>query len=634
MNRKPIYLLLLLLLAITAPLVMRAQADSLPCIDINRINFSRYIDQQCQSGFMPATQSLPQTFSQLRLTAGMRYQGKIPSEHVTEKEIIRFRLTNSADTALAVWFFPGFFYWETVLYREQGGELVPTAVTRLQDPDTCGSRLVALNGHDTATFYAEVRQVRTYNNTMRPRLVNERSWKAFLTNVRLSHDRNNMVTYLFCGLLLMMILFSMANYLQGSNKEFLYYSGYAFFLGSMLFGKALYDWRPNETGYFIEGYLDFVLQCIGHGFYMLFMRQFLAARGTRQVFLYRFYTGGALFLLFTILLFSYAHYFTSNYTLEYQVETISKLVLLGMTIVFLAYSIGRWHEKLFRYMFWGNFLLFIFSVLSQVSVMINSRFLPGILGSSLFYYEIGLFLELVCFFAALNYKNRRRLIMETRERERLRTENQLKEYEKELAVYKAQQEERQRISADMHDELGAGMTAIRLMSEIARNKMKESTPVEIDRISHSANEVLNKMNAIIWSMNSGNDTLDNLISYIRSYALEYFDGTHSECQVIVPAEIPARELTGDKRRNIFLCVKETLTNSLKHAKASQVTIEFVIGNELVITISDNGIGIDMANIRENGNGLLNIRRRMERIGGTYAIRNTGNGTATTLTLPL
>ena len=102
----------------------------------------------------------------------------------------------------------------------------------------------------------------------------------------------------------------------------------------------------------------------------------------------------------------------------------------------------------------------------------------------------------------------------------------------------------------------------------------------------------------------------------------------------MPAEIPARELTGDKRRNIFLCVKETLTNSLKHAKASQVTIEFVIGSELVITIRDNGIGIDMDNLRENGNGLLNIRRRMERIGGTYSIVNTGDGTATTLTLPL
>ena len=209
----------------------------------------------------------------------------------------------------------------------------------------------------------------------------------------------------------------------------------------------------------------------------------------------------------------------------------------------------------------------------------------------------------------------------------------MKEYEKELAVYKAQQEERQRISADMHDELGAGMTAIRLMSEIARNKMKESTPVEIERISHSADEVLNKMNAIIWSMNSGNDTLDNLVSYIRSYALEYFESTQVDCRVNTPPNIEALEITGDKRRNIFLCVKETLNNALKHANASLITIDFNINHELQIKITDNGVGIDLQKLRQFGNGLKNISRRMQSIGGSYHIENN-NGTITTLTLPL
>lgn len=185
----------------------------------------------------------------------------------------------------------------------------------------------------------------------------------------------------------------------------------------------------------------------------------------------------------------------------------------------------------------------------------------------------------------------------------------------------------------MHDELGAGMTAIRLMSEIARNKMKESTPVEIEKISQSADEVLNKMNAIIWSMNSGNDSLDNLVSYIRSYALEYFESTPVDCRVFTPDNIEPLEITGDKRRNIFLCVKETLNNALKHASASLVTISFEINHELVIRITDNGVGIDMQKLRKFGNGLKNISRRMESIGGTYHIENH-NGTLTVLTLPL
>ena len=215
----------------------------------------------------------------------------------------------------------------------------------------------------------------------------------------------------------------------------------------------------------------------------------------------------------------------------------------------------------------------------------------------------------------------------------MKAQNQMKEYEKEIAVYKGQQEERQRISADMHDELGSGMTAIRLMSEIARKKMKENTPIEIEKISRSANDVLNKMNAIIWSMNSGNDTLDNLISYIRSYALEYFDGTAVECKVNTPEQIPGKELSGDKRRNIFLCLKETLNNSLKHSTGSLITIDIELNHLLKITITDNGAGIDLQNLRQFGNGLKNMARRMESIGGSFVIENR-NGTVTTLELPL
>jgi signal transduction histidine kinase len=295
--------------------------------------------------------------------------------------------------------------------------------------------------------------------------------------------------------------------------------------------------------------------------------------------------------------------------------------------------VRHWQDKLLRYLFWGNLCLFVFSLLSQVTAMTGIRLLPGIWGTSLFYYELGLFLELVFFLAGLNHKNRKLIIEQTKERERLKADNLLKEYEKEMAVFKAQQGERERISADMHDELGSGMTAIRLMSEIARNKMKENTPVEIERISHSANDVLNKMNAIIWSMNSGNDTLDNLISYIRSYAIEYFDNTPIQCKVNTPENIPHKDLAGDKRRNIFLSVKETLNNALKHSKAELITINIEADEILQIQISDNGKGIDLENLRQFGNGLKNIARRMESIGGSFRIENK-NGTVTTLELPL
>jgi len=141
------------------------------------------------------------------------------------------------------------------------------------------------------------------------------------------------------------------------------------------------------------------------------------------------------------------------------------------------------------------------------------------------------------------------------------------------------------------------------------------------------------MNAIIWSMNSGNDTLDNLISYVRSYSLEYFENTPIECKVNTPETIPDKELTGDKRRNVFLCVKETLNNAWKHSGASIIIIDVSINHNLVIKISDNGKGIDMQNLRQFGNGLKNIARRMESIGGSFTIKSE-RGAVTTLELPL
>src|SRR5690606_10940581 len=142
---------------------------------------------------------------------------------------------------------------------------------------------------------------------------------------------------------------------------------------------------------------------------------------------------------------------------------------------------------------WGNIVLIFFSIISLAKIVFNSRFsgFLGIFNQSLFYYEVGVVLELICFLAGLSYKNRNELIKRTREREKLRLENERKEMEKQMAVYVAQPEERNRISADMHDELGSGMTAIRLLSELARKKLRAAPLPEVEKISDSANELLN-----------------------------------------------------------------------------------------------------------------------------------------------
>jgi signal transduction histidine kinase len=368
-------------------------------------------------------------------------------------------------------------------------------------------------------------------------------------------------------------------------------------------------------------------------FYMVFMQKFLETR-IRFPFIHKLYATGIALLTVSIVVYTWLHFFSSNYTLEYWVETGTKILLLIMILFLVVYSVTKWNDRLLRIIVWGNIFLFIFAVISQALIFLNWKFqVPSIFNAALFYYELGLFLELVFFLIGLSYKNRTQIIERTRETERLKLDNERKEFEKQLAVVTAQQEERNRISTDMHDELGSGMTAIRLMSEIAKNKMKENTPSEIERISQSADDVLNKMNAIIWSMNSKNDSLGNLVSYIRAYSLEYLEGTDVQCRVNIPDTIPEKELSGDKRRNLFLCVKETLNNMLKHSKATRVVVDITATDALTIIIHDNGVGIDLQNLRAFGNGLQNIERRMKSIGGEFSIQNN-NGTITLLKLPL
>ncbi|HEV8272761.1 MAG TPA: 7TM diverse intracellular signaling domain-containing protein [Chitinophagaceae bacterium] len=558
----------------------------------------------------------------------------VEAPNASKKLLARFSVANNADTPDSLYFFPDLFFENVILYKIEKNKATALPVIAPVARDSISYRLFIVLPHDTVTLLAECYPLRTYTSSFYPNIFRRNYLETFDTKLQMENANVRLFTYVFCGLLLMMILFSLANFLQGRNREFLYYAAYAFFLGLMLFTKQFYYNRSTESNFFFESYMDFVLQILGICFFMAFMIRFLETKKDFP-FLHKLYIGGIIFLTAVILLYSYVHYSSIDYYWENFLENIiTKNILVVLIVVFLVYAVKNWRHKLLRYLFWGNLLYLVFSLLSLLSILGGRKLhLPGILSSSLILYEVGLLIELIFFLMGLTYKNRTQLIEQTTERERLKMENERKELEKQVAVMQAHQEERERISADIHDELGSGMTTIRLMSEIAKNKMKENVPVEIEKISNSANEVLNKMNAIVWSMNSSNDTLDSLISYIRAYTYEFFDGTPIECKVKMPDTIPFHEISGDKRRNVFLCVKESLNNVLKHSKASRLNIDIEANHKLKIKIADNGVGIEQEKIRRFGNGLKNIEKRMKGIGGNYTIANN-NGTETKLELPL
>jgi signal transduction histidine kinase/ligand-binding sensor domain-containing protein len=209
-------------------------------------------------------------------------------------------------------------------------------------------------------------------------------------------------------------------------------------------------------------------------------------------------------------------------------------------------------------------------------------------------------------------------------------------YQQRMSLEKQQavEKERTRIAADMHDDLGAGLSTIRFLSEkVKRNSFSEVTRDDIEKMQFTSNELIDKMNEIIWAMNEKNDSLEDLIFYTRSYAMEYCGENNLECGFHLPENIPAYPLSGEIRRNIFLTVKESLHNVVKHASAKKVEITMTTLKSLDITIQDNGRGLNKKDNGETGNGLRNMQKRIESIGGTLMIQNE-NGVTVSLHVPL
>jgi signal transduction histidine kinase len=378
---------------------------------------------------------------------------------------------------------------------------------------------------------------------------------------------------------------------------------------------------------FYYSYLDFFLLVTGTVFYISFTRRFLNTKDNYAL-LDRILKSSEHLILALLGIFTFLNFFTDTFLPQYYLESTMKILFLLLGAAFIYLALKR-KDRLFNYIAAGNAMLVLFSLISLVILLLNIK-PTEIYRHSLFYYNIGIALELVFFLLGLTYKNRNELIKEIKKQEALKLDAEKKEFETQLAVIKAQQEERNRISTDMHDDLGAGMTTISLYSELAKSKLTDNPIPEIEKISSAANELLTKMNAIIWSMSSSNDSLGNMIAYIRSYALEYFEDTGIKCKINIPENLPNIEVIGTIRRNVFLVVKEALNNILKHSKATEVHISLTrVEESLILKIQDNGTGINMDKLRQFGNGLKNMKKRMADIGVEFNIENK-NGTLITM----
>ena len=192
------------------------------------------------------------------------------------------------------------------------------------------------------------------------------------------------------------------------------------------------------------------------------------------------------------------------------------------------------------------------------------------------------------------------------------------------------QKERARIARDIHDELGARLTQISLLTELTQQAIAEPavTGNHINQIAGLSRQGIKSLDEIVWAVNPRNDTLADLLDYAGQYALDFLRAAGVRCRIDFPAAPPVRELSGEVRHGLFLAVKEALNNIVKHAHATEVSLQAAVDEKgLRWEISDNGRGFEMSPDNALADGLRNIQKRLAEMGGRCEIiSRVGGGT--------
>jgi signal transduction histidine kinase len=199
--------------------------------------------------------------------------------------------------------------------------------------------------------------------------------------------------------------------------------------------------------------------------------------------------------------------------------------------------------------------------------------------------------------------------------------------------------ERSRIAKDMHDDLGANLTRISLLGDLAEEQLGEPEEARksVRRMADTSREVVRSMDEILWALNPKNDTLENLASFLGDFAREHLELAGVLCRLEFSSQLPDCALTSEIRHNLLLAVKETFNNVVKHAEASEVHFRLGItgSNILELSVADNGKGFSPAEQNSEGDGLSNMPRRLESIGGQFILSShPGKGTTVCIRFPL
>lgn len=530
---------------------------------------------------------------------------------------LKFSVDNSAGTdTLRLVFFPGMHAritlyeveQDTVHWRAIGGLLADKPGFSWQANTNCLPLIVPPGSR--SEYLVSVK------NFFTTRIVDQVRAELFLPeayrNYCQTYKERQLPFLLFTGFviggLLILVLFACMQFLLTRGLAYFWYAmfalGNAFNFARILEMYADVRWVSGIIPLF-QGYTSLPATSF---FYLLFVRYFLNFH-TQNTAKSKLLTGaiwvfGLVFLSTSVI---GMFYFSSNETNPLLAKLLLffyiLLVFPGIVVLYVARSV---QGGLSHFIVIGTLLLLAASVYAVIlpAIGVEKPLHEQQPFENIFWgYGIFILLESLCFALGLGYKTK------------------ILEIEKQAAVLE-QERQRIQISSDLHDEMGSTLSSISILSETAqRDLLQDIDRARFGTIGERARQMIEAMSDIVWSVNPQNDTMTNILQRMKEFAvevLEYQDITlHFEAEGATKALV----LSMEHRKDFYLLFKEAVNNAAKYSGASDVWVNVHIrDNRLHLEVRDNGRGFDTLSVKP-GNGLPNMRRRVERMGGVFLLES-------------
>lgn len=450
---------------------------------------------------------------------------------------------------------------------------------------------------------------------------------------------------IFIGMLLMMGAYIFSKYLQIRAREYLFYSLYIFFLFAFAIIKEL---QLNYSPVFLTNELVYsfcyrAMQVASYCMYFLFFQYFLSTKKFIPFFHRQL----------TILLWLLVCYLAADFLMtvadrgrwlvfQYQLWDVIRIGLMGYTC-FAVIHLYRQREKLPNpklslYIVAGAFGLMLFSGLSMILSLdhgIGISSLPAPFSLPFFYYQFGVALELLTFSSGLGYKNRLDEVEKIKTHEALKRESERFEFEQYKAATEAREVERSRIAKDLHDGVGGLLSGVLFLLSGLREKLalKVEESISFDRALNQLGNSIYDLRKVAHDLLPDSLVRHGLVAALKDYSQSINDlgVIQVNCQVVGNE----RRLSAEREGILYRIVQELLTNTMRHAAATEVLVQIVYhGQSLALTVEDNGVGFDVKGNFKKGIGLANIYFRVSELRAKMDIKSSDTkGTSVYIEIP-